>query len=388
VVDRVIEFAVRVRDALGPQYTIMRELGTGGMATVYLAQDLKHGREVAVKVVRPEFAGVLGGERFVREIQIASKLSHPHIVPVYDSGQADGLLYYTMPYVEGESLRSRLNREQSISVDEALRISREVCSALSYAHRRGVIHRDVKPENILLSDGEAVVADFGIARAISLAGAKLTASGFPLGTLGYMSPEQAAGSSDLDGRTDIYSLGCVLYEMVVGKTPERWLETESLTTGRVSGATPEERIQLDSLPEPIERILVRALAQKPGDRFATSDDFLSALNEPGATAGSTAVPPASARARWSRSRMVAFSAAVMAVLALGIVGLRARGGMELNPNVLAVAPFDVLSPGLESWSEGLVDLLSANLDGAGPLTAVPPSVAIRRWEVSRLDRGW
>ena len=166
----MIEFVERVRDALGPQYAIIQELGSGGMATVYLAQDLKHGREVAVKVVRPEFAGVLGGERFVREIQIASKLSHPHIVPVYDSGQAGGLLYYTMPYVEGESLRDRLNREKQLPIDDALQITREVADALGYAHEQGIVHRDIKPENILFQRGHALVADFGIARAVSAAG--------------------------------------------------------------------------------------------------------------------------------------------------------------------------------------------------------------------------
>jgi serine/threonine-protein kinase len=366
------DFAKQVRDALAAHYTVLRELGSGGMSTVYLAQDLKHGRQVAVKVVRPEFAGVLGGGRFVREIQIASKLSHPHIVPVFDSGQAGNLLYYTMPYVEGESLRSRLNRERRLPADESLRIAREIAAAVNYAHRQGVIHRDIKPENVLLSDGEAVVADFGIARAISLAGgAKLTASGFPLGTLGYMSPEQAAGSRELDARTDIYSLGCVLYEMIVGKPPERWLDTESVATGRVSGTSVEERIQLDSLPHAMEQVLVKALAQNPADRFASAEEFAAALAQPSLSV--------ERRARSSRLWIGAFAALLMFIV-VGALILRSGGRSDVDPNLLAVAPFDVLDPDFDYWGEGMVDMLSASLDGAGPLKTVPPTVAVKRWE--------
>ena len=209
-----------LRAALSDRYAIERELGSGGMATVYLAQDLKHHRKVALKVLRPEVGATLGADRFIREIQIAARLTHPHIVPLYDSGRAGGLLYYVMPYIQGESLRERIDREGSLSVDEALQIAREVAAALSHAHGNNVIHRDIKPENILFSGGEAVVTDFGIARAISAAGGSgITHSGLPLGTLGYMSPEQAMGRGELDARTDVYSLGCVLYEMVVGQPP-------------------------------------------------------------------------------------------------------------------------------------------------------------------------
>ena len=373
----MLDFVERVRAALGQHYAILRELGKGGMSTVYLAQDLKHGRQVAVKVVRPELAGVLGGSRFVQEIQISSRLTHPHVVPVYDSGQVGDLLYYTMPYVEGESLRAKLNREKSLPLDESLRIAREIASALNYAHRQGVIHRDIKPENVLLSDGEAVVSDFGIARAISLAGGpSVTASGFPLGTLGYMSPEQAAGSRDLDGRTDIYSLGCVLYEMVVGKLPERWIDQESLRTGRISGGSVEERLQLDSLPKPIEHILVKALAQNPADRFASAAELGDALKAPsqGPTASSTS--RSARRSPWVVAIAVAFAlAAVVSATML----LRPTGDPDLDPNLLAVAPFSVLDPELEYWSEGMVDMLSASLDGAGSLTTVPPTASIQRW---------
>ncbi|HXI20509.1 MAG TPA: serine/threonine-protein kinase, partial [Gemmatimonadales bacterium] len=200
----------RLRESLADRYRIERELGQGGMATVYLAQDLKHHRKVAIKVLRPELAAVIGAERFLREITTTANLHHPHILALYDSGEAGGVLYYVMPFVEGESLRDRLNREKQLPLDEALRLAREVADALSYAHGRGVIHRDIKPENILLESGHAVVADFGIAKAVSAAeGAPLTQTGMAIGTPQYMSPEQAAGGEQLDGRSDLYSLACV-----------------------------------------------------------------------------------------------------------------------------------------------------------------------------------
>src|SRR5712664_2305107 len=210
----------RVRASLAGRYTIERELGRGGMATVYLARDLKHDRSVALKVLRPELAAVLGAERFLREIRLTAQLQHPHILALIDSGEADGFLYYVMPYVEGESLRERLEREGQLPLEEALRIAREVASALSHAHSHDVVHRDIKPENILISSGEAVVADFGIGRAITAAARDtLTGTGIAIGTPGYMSPEQATGGARLDGRSDIYSLACVLYEMLAGDPP-------------------------------------------------------------------------------------------------------------------------------------------------------------------------
>ena len=210
----------RLRAALADRYTIERELGSGGMATVYLAHDLKHHRKVALKLLRPELAAVIGADRFLREIKIAAGLTNPHILPLHDSGRADGFLYYVMPFVEGESLRDRLSREKQLPVEHAVRIAREVALALSYAHDHSVVHRDIKPENILLSGHEAVVADFGIARAVTAAGSdRLTETGLSLGTPQYMSPEQASGESEIDGRSDVYSLGCVLFEMLAGVTP-------------------------------------------------------------------------------------------------------------------------------------------------------------------------
>src|SRR6202521_518630 len=210
----------RLRSALSGSYTLERELGRGGMATVFLAQDTKHHRPVALKVLHPELAATLGSERFLREIQIAARLQHPHILPLYDSGQADTLLYYVMPYVEGESPRDRLNHEKQLPVEDAVRIGRDMAAALDYAHRHGVVHRDIKPENVMLHEGEAIVTDFGIAKAVSAAGGEsLTQIGMAVGTPAYMSPEQASGEREPDGRSDIYSLGCVLYEMLTGSAP-------------------------------------------------------------------------------------------------------------------------------------------------------------------------
>nr|NIN71878.1 protein kinase [Gemmatimonadota bacterium]NIP65210.1 protein kinase [Gammaproteobacteria bacterium]NIT92522.1 protein kinase [Gammaproteobacteria bacterium] len=210
----------RLTSALADRYAIERELGAGGMATVYLAHDVRHDRKVAIKVLRPELAAVLGAERFVQEIKTTANLQHPHILPLFDSGEADGFLYYVMPYIEGETLRDKLNREKQLGIEEAVRIATEVADALDYAHRHNVIHRDIKPENILLHDGRPMVADFGIALAVSAAaGGRMTETGLSLGTPHYMSPEQATAEKDLTNRSDIYSLGAVLYEMLTGDPP-------------------------------------------------------------------------------------------------------------------------------------------------------------------------
>ncbi|HMC18012.1 MAG TPA: serine/threonine-protein kinase, partial [Gemmatimonadales bacterium] len=266
----------RLHAALGDRYRVEREVGAGGMAIVFLATDVKHQRPVAIKVLRPELAAAVGHERFLREIEIAAKLQHPHILPVYDSGQADGMLYYVMPFVEGESLRDRLSRGGPLPHAEAARIAREVADALAYAHRQGIVHRDIKPANILLSQGHAVVADFGVARAVSASAARseLTQTGMAVGTPTYMSPEQALGETNLDGRTDVYALGVVLYEMLAGSPPFEGATPQSIVAQALSRKAPP--LAHDALG--LEPVIERALAREPGDRFTTADELGGALD--------------------------------------------------------------------------------------------------------------
>jgi serine/threonine protein kinase len=267
-----------VQAAIGDNYRLIRAIGRGGMATVYLAEDVKHHRKVAVKVLKPELAEALGGDRFLQEIEIAAGLTHPHILPLHDSCDVEGCLHYVMPFVDGESLRGLMNRSGALEPARALHLVQEVASALTYAHRQGVVHRDIKPENILLSEGHAVVADFGIAKAISTAGGvHLTRTGFPVGTPGYMSPEQAVGRTDLDETTDVYSLACVFYEMVIGETPEMWPTEEAMRLGRFIDASPQHRKLLDRLPGSAEQVLVKALSLKPSNRFSSPNAFAEAL---------------------------------------------------------------------------------------------------------------
>ncbi|MGB7212421.1 MAG: serine/threonine-protein kinase [Gemmatimonadales bacterium] len=264
--------------ALSDRYRMGRELGRGGMAIVYLAQDLKHDRVVAIKVLRASVALELGAERFLREISTTAKLQHPHILPLYDSGEADGHLFYVMPHVDGGSLGARLEGERQLPIDTALQLAREVADALGYAHARGVIHRDVKPDNILFAGSHAMVADFGIARAISLAGTeKITASGVTLGTPTYMSPEQATGEIDLDGRTDLYSLACVVYEMLAGRPPFTGTSPADLIRQQIMVTAPPVTDARPVVPKSVAAALQRALAKAPKDRFATMADFASAL---------------------------------------------------------------------------------------------------------------
>jgi serine/threonine protein kinase len=278
----------RLQAALSDRYVIESEIGRGGMATVYLAEDLKHHRKVAIKVLHPELTASLGAERFLQEIEIVAGLQHPHILPLYDSGEADDLLYYVMPFAEGESLRQRLDREGQLAVNEAVRIAVEVADGLDYAHRQGVVHRDIKPGNILLSDHHAVIADFGIARAVQVAQAgRLTSTGLGVGTPLYTSPEQATAQETLNGRTDIYSLGCVLYEMLAGEPPLTGSTPEMIQARRLTETPTALNTLRDSVPPALDHAVVRALARIPADRYATAAEFGQALQ----TVLATPTPP-------------------------------------------------------------------------------------------------
>ena len=300
---------VRLKAALTARYAFERELGQGGMAFVYLARDLKHRRAVAVKVLRPELAAALGPERFLREIEIAARLTHPHVLPLYDSGEAEGVLYYVMPYVEGESLRDRLDREKQLPLEDGLRIAGEVASALAYAHSHDVVHRDIKPENILLAGGEAFVADFGIARAVTAAAdERLTATGIAVGTPAYMSPEQAAGDRALDGRSDIYSLACVLYEMLAGQPPFTGPSTATIVHQHLTAPPPLVTRIRPAVPAAVARVIERALAKTPADRFAAAQQFAWELEAAG-----HARPQAAARRHRSPTLLHAATAGAVLV---------------------------------------------------------------------------
>ena len=278
----------RLAAALQDRYRIERELGVGGMAAVYLAEDLKHDRKVALKVLKPELAAALGPERFLGEIRVTAGLNHPHILPLHDSGEVGGFLFYTMPFVNGESLRRRLDRERQLPIEDALRITKQVAAALDYAHRQGVIHRDIKPENILLHEGEAVVADFGVALAVqAAAGERMTETGLSVGTPQYMSPEQVAGDREIDGRSDFYSLACVLYEMLTGEPPYMGISTQSIMAKRFTDPVPSARRLRGTIPVSVDEALQRSLALAPADRYAGGAEFVDGL-----TATDTATKPA------------------------------------------------------------------------------------------------
>lgn len=306
----------RLTAALADRYTLDREIGAGGMATVYLAHDSKHERDVAIKVLHPDLGAVLGPERFLTEIKTTARLQHPHILPLLDSGSADGLLYYVMPLVTGESLRARLERERQLPVEDALRIAREAATALEHAHRLGIIHRDIKPENILLQDGHALVADFGIALAVQSAGQRLTQTGLSLGTPQYMSPEQATGERTIDARSDVYALGAVLYEMLAGEPPFTGPTVQSIVA-RLMTEEPRGLVaQRKAVPDHIEAAVLRALEKLPADRFASAGEFAAALDAREAmasrTAHTTAASRTAARAPTARGTLAMAGVALVA----------------------------------------------------------------------------
>jgi serine/threonine-protein kinase len=378
-------------DTPSDRYRIQRELGRGGMATVYLAQDLRHDRQVALKVLHPDLASALGSQRFLREIEISSNLQHPNILPLFDSGTIDlggGVLpYFTMPFIEGESLRGRLAREQQLELDDALTIAGDVAAALDYAHARGVVHRDIKPENILISGGRSIVADFGIALAVSRSGGqRLTQTGLIVGTAVYMSPEQAF-SRELDGRSDIYGLGCVLYEMLAGVPPFLGPTAQAVLARHAVDPVPSLRTLRPVVPLGVERAIVRALAKVPADRFPTAARFIEALHGSPETEPPAARAPRAALGPAVRKGLLAAGTVLLVALAGVGAWLRVRPPAEdvRDADLLAVAPFEVLDPSLQVWREGIGDVLSRTLDGAGPIRTVSPSVVLRRWS-GRADR--
>jgi len=387
--DSVSPILATLADRLRDRYGLQREIGRGGMATVFLAQDLKHQRLVAIKVLHPDVAVAIGLERFQREIEIAAKLQHPHILPLYDSGSAGGYLYYVMPFVEGESLRDLLDREKQLSQEDTIRITTEVASALGYAHSHGVVHRDIKPENILLSGGTAVVADFGIARALGGEGggasskAQLTQAGTVIGTPAYMSPEQAMGHPDIDGRSDQYSLACVVYEMLVGAPPFTGPTAQAVMARHSLDHVSPPSIVRETIPETMEAAVLRALSKTPADRFPTVIMFAEALAQPsrvtGAQRRATLVP---AGGGWVGGRRPLVTGAVVAaLLSVAVLGWATRsrwlgGGRRvvtgLDPRRIAVLYFEDLTPKqrLGYLADGLTETLIADLNRVSGLDVV------------------
>ncbi len=337
-----------LRAAVEDQYAVERELGEGGMAHVYLARDLRHNRQVALKVLRPEIASSVGADRFLREIQIAASLQHPNILPLYDSGRADGLLFYTMPYIEEESLRQRLVREKQLPLEDIVAVGRDVAEALSYAHSRGVVHRDIKPENVLLSGEHALVADFGIARAVTEAGGeRLTTAGIAVGTPAYMSPEQATGETAIDARSDIYSLGIVVYEMVTGEPPFTGVTAGAILARQASERVPSIEVVRPNVPHEMVEVVEKALAKVPADRYRTAQAFSDALSK-GATGKVRLFRPLLRR---RRARTV--GAALVLVALLILYQLVARWPTGLDPNVIVSFPLE--------WGGGAAQV-SAGID--------------------------
>ena len=367
----------QIQKALGDRYTVERELGRGGMATVYLANDGKHNRNVAIKVLHPELAVTLGVDRFLLEIEIAARLQHPHIVPLFDSGQAEGFIFYVMPFIEGESLADRIKREGALPIQEAIRYVSEVASALDYAHSREIVHRDIKPANIMLSGGHAMVADFGIARAISASGSEgITQAGTSVGTAAYMSPEQATGSADeVDGRSDIYSLGAVLFEMLAGEPLHSGKTLQAIIASTITGEVPAIRKKRAEVSGQVEAALSKSLAKDPDDRFATARAFEESLHGTAVASGGG----------FKSALVGGLVVAVLAVLT-AVFWPSGDAAVDSEAEVIAVVPFRTTGSGVEYLAEGMVDLLSANINGVGGIRTVDPRTVLHRWN-KRADGG-
>jgi tetratricopeptide (TPR) repeat protein len=380
------ELSGRLQAALGAAYRVERELGGGGMSRVFLAEETRLARRVVVKVLPPELAAEISVDRFNREIQLSASLQHPHIVPLLAAGGSADVLYYTMPFVEGEALRTRLAREGELPVRDAVRILKDVADALAYAHARGIVHRDIKPDNVLLSGNHAVVADFGVAKAVSQAKGQsgLTSVGVALGTPAYMAPEQAAGDPDIDHRADIYALGAMAYEMLTGRPPFTGLSPHQMLAAHITEPAVPITDARPALPPALADLVMRSLEKNPPDRPQSAAEIYHLLESLATPSGSATVTSASATLRHvmrrPRNRRIAFGVSA-AVVALGAwLVFRPAGAVTLDANRIAIAPFDVLGGGeLGLWREGLVDVLSRSLDGAGPLRTVSPTLIVRRW---------
>jgi serine/threonine protein kinase/tetratricopeptide (TPR) repeat protein len=375
-----------IQRVLGDRYEIQQELGAGGMAVVYLAADRKHGRQVAVKVLRPELALEVGPERFLREIEVTAQLSHPHILPLYDSGGQGSVLYYVMPYVEGESLRARLDRERQLPLEDATGIARDVAAALSHAHSRGVIHRDVKPENILLSGGQAVVADFGIAGVVA-GDTGITRTGMVVGTPAYMSPEQAAGNAQVDGRSDLYALACVVYEMLGGEPPHTGPSPQAILARQLSGEVRALRPLRHTVTPAMEKVIQRALAPAAADRYATVSEFADALTRSVGRGSRVRRSSVEWVLRVPLRRRVVLplaAAAVAAIVALG-AWLAFRSGVTAGPARpgIAIFPFRAMSGDAAQWTEQFPDLLTTMLDGTPGIRIADPWAL---WRPLRAER--
>ena len=385
----------RLNAALEGRYAIERELGEGGVATVYLSEDLKHHRKVALKVLKPELAAVVGAERFLAEITTTANLTHPHILPLHDSGEADGFLFYVMPHIEGESLRERINREKQLGVDDALAITQKVAGALDNAHERGVVHRDIKPGNILLSEqGEPLIADFGIALAVAQAGGgRITETGLSLGTPHYMSPEQATGDRDVDPRSDVYALGCVLYEMLAGQPPFSATTAQAVLVKILTADAPSITSERRTVPAHVGHALARALEKLPADRFTSAAEFGTALGDESFTykarartsvAASPSEPvatPATMLGPWNRLTIVGWSLAAVATLGFAWSLFRPEPPQLVSRQVLstegwaglgtAFGRYAAIAPDGSSVILPVGDQLALKMKGSTEITPIP-----------------
>jgi serine/threonine-protein kinase len=370
-----------LQSALGDRYDLLREIGRGGMATVYLATDVRHDRTVAVKVLDSERSGALGADRFAREIGLAARLNHPHIVPVLDSGRVGDRLFFVMPYVEGESLRQYIQRRVQLSLEEAVRFAAEIGEALAYAHAHGLVHRDIKPENVLISSGHAVVCDFGVARALDeAADERLTQTGVTVGTSAYMSPEQWSGSDRIDGASDQYSLACTLYEMLTGEPPYTGATPQVIMARHIQAPVPSVRLLRPNVPEALESAIHRALSKVPADRYATAQDFVDDLRR-APTASTSPSPPAApvrTRGRWVLPVPIGAGLAIIAFVGYQLLGPPTRSASTGGAPRVVVLPFDNAGDAVDAeFSDGVAEAITDQLAGIAGLRVIAYASAVQ-----------